>query len=190
MLACQFIKEFNLNWIQCWNRPLKVCHVLTLHSKKTNRNNRCVRGTCRSLQAPRHSVVLPQTRRRRPWRWASPTCCATTAPPPSRGRPRLPPRPPPRSGSTPPVRTPPTVYARLVATRQLHCETADFGNNRLLLMLPIWKATSWSCRFGSGIATEFIRSIVCDRFGITARIELCSCASYTRHECVALQMGG
>lgn len=63
-----------------------------------------------------------QTRRRRPWRWAWPTCCATIAPPPWRGRhPRL--RPPRRSGSTP-VRRLPRIHVRLVTTRQLNCESA------------------------------------------------------------------
>lgn len=95
-----------------------------------------------------------QTRRRRPWRWAWPTCSATIAPPPWRGRhPRL--RPPRRSGSTP-VRRLPSIHARLVTTRQLNCESAVLAllaRQRLIGTPP----PAVSCRFGSGIATEFDR---------------------------------
>lgn len=71
------------------------------------------------------SLLWSQTRRRRPWRWAWPTCCATIAPPRWRGPP---PRPRPRrpSGSTPVSLSPHLrpSHASLVTTRQLRCESA------------------------------------------------------------------
>lgn len=77
---------------------------------------------CRALQPPRHCVVV-QTRRRRPWRSAWRTCSATSGPPPWRGRRRPLPLPPRLSGPTP-VSHLLLISAALVATRQLHCETA------------------------------------------------------------------
>lgn len=75
-----------------------------------------------ALQPPRHCVVV-QKRRKRPWRSAWRTCSATSAPPHWRGQLRPPPRRPLPSGRTP-VSHLLLISATLVATRQLHCETA------------------------------------------------------------------